>query len=159
MQASKRDVSGLAATVERMGEALRRGTARAYDPVRVGVLRVAAERGRVRPGEVAEVLDVLPSSVTRHVQVLAELGHLVVTTDPSDRRASLIEVTDSGREQVRQFAEAGAEVFGAVVADWSAEDVRTLTALLDRLIADWAEKGAEQQRAFRAKRRFGWSEA
>ncbi|SDM22584.1 MarR family winged helix-turn-helix transcriptional regulator [Allokutzneria albata] len=158
MQASKKEIAGLAASVERMGEALRRGTARAYDPVRVGVLRVAAERGRVRPGEVAEILDVLPSSVTRHVQVLAELGHLVVTTDPSDRRASLIEITESGREQMRQFSQAGVEVFGAVVADWSAADVQTLTALLERLMADWAEKGTEQQRTYRAKRRFGWSE-
>ncbi|GAA4032209.1 hypothetical protein GCM10022247_66540 [Allokutzneria multivorans] len=158
MQASKSDLATLVATVERFGESLRRGTSRVYDPVRVGVLRVAAERGKVRPGEIAEVLDVLPSSVTRHVQVLAEVGFLVITTDPSDRRASLIEVTEAGREQVRQFVQAGVDVFGAVVADWPGEDVRALTGLLDRLLADWAEKGTDHQRAHRAKRRFGWSE-
>ncbi|MCP3804770.1 MarR family transcriptional regulator [Allokutzneria sp. A3M-2-11 16] len=158
MQAHKSEVAALVATVERFGESLRRGTSRVYDPVRVGVLRIAAERGKVRPGEVAEALDVLPSSVTRHVQVLAEQGFLAVTTDPSDRRASLVEATDAGRDQVRQFVQAGVDVFGAVVADWSAEDLRTLNGLLERLLADWAEKGTEHQRAYRAKRRFGWSE-
>jgi hypothetical protein len=63
-----------------------------------------------------------------------------------------------GREQQRQFLEVGTEVFGAVAEDWSAEDIVTLTALLNRLIADWATKGSEQQRAARGRRRFGWSE-
>jgi DNA-binding MarR family transcriptional regulator len=158
MQASKGQIAGLAGTVTRLGDALRKGQARAFDPVRVGVLQVVAERGQVRPGEVAEELDVLPSSVTRHVQALAELGHLAVTTDPSDRRASLIEATDTGREQLRQFLQVGTDVFGAVVADWPAEDIVTLTTLLDRLIADWAAKGSEQQRTARGRRQFGWSE-
>jgi DNA-binding MarR family transcriptional regulator len=158
MQASTEQVAALSAAALRFGDALRRGQARAFDPVRVGVLRVAAERGPVRPGDVAEELDVLPSSVTRHVQVLVEAGHLEVTADPSDRRASLIEATEGGRAELRQFLDVGHEVFGAVVDDWTPADVVTLTTLLDRLITDWAEKGPAHQRAARSRRRFGWSE-
>lgn len=158
MEANKAQVADLARTVGRFGEALRRGQERAFDPVRVGVLAFVVERERARPGEIAEELDVLPSSVTRHVQALVEAGYLVVETDPADRRASIVEATDAGRDQARQFAEAGIAVFQAVIADWSAEDVVTLTGLLDRMIEDWAARGDEQQRAAKGRRRFKWSE-
>lgn len=159
MEASRDHTAALSRTVTRMLDATRRGQSRAYDPVRVGVLAVAVAQGPVRPGAIAEELDVLPSSATRHVQALQDAGLVRVTVDPSDRRASLIEATDAGREQAAQFDAVGAEVFHAVVADWPAEDVEQLTALLDRLIAAWAAHGTEQQRAARGRRRFDWSES
>ncbi len=151
-------MAALVATATRFGEALRQGQARVFDPVRVGVLQAVAARGPVRPGAVAEELDVLPSSVTRHVQALVELGYLVVATDPNDRRASLIETTDAGRDELRRFMDVGVDVFAAVVTDWPAADITTLTTLLDRLLADWARNGPDQQRAAQARQRFAWSE-
>jgi DNA-binding MarR family transcriptional regulator len=153
-------VEGLVAAVTRMSDAVRRGQAEVFDPVRVGVLRLVVERGPLRPGAVAEELDVLASSVTRHVRVLVGHGHLTMTADPTDRRAVLIAATEAGREQYRQFREIGTEVFGAVVEDWTDRDIVGLTTLLDRLFADWSAKGAEQQRrAAGHRRRFAWSEA
>lgn len=92
------------------------------------------------------------------MQALGDAGYLVVKTDPADRRASVIEATEAGREQARQFTEAGIAVFQAVIAEWSADDVVTLTGLLNRMIGDWTAHGAEQQRAARGRRRFRWSE-
>lgn len=158
MQASKTEAAGLAQTVTRMIEAARRGQAKAFDPVRVGVLTVAIDRGPLRAGAIAEELDVLPSSVTRHVQALQEAGLAVTRTDPADKRASLVEATEAGREQAARFREAGTAVFAAVIADWPAEDVVRLTELLDRLIGSWAAHGAEQQQADRSRKRFDWSE-
>lgn len=158
MQATKAEAEALAHTVTRMLDAARRGQARAFDPVRVGVLTVAVERGPLRAGAIAEELDVLPSSVTRHVQALQEAGLVVTRADPADKRASLVEATAAGREQAARFREAGAEVFHAVIADWPGEDVVRLTGLLERLIESWAARGAEQQRATRAGKSFHWSE-
>lgn len=161
MQANKDQVSELARTTSRFAEAMRQGTSRAYDPVRVGVLQALAESGPLRAGEIAERLDALPSSITRHVQTLAEAELVRTAPDPADRRAVLVEITDAGQAELREFLAVGDQVFGAVIADWPADDVVTLTRLLDRLITDWAQAGpTQQQRA--SKRRtggFGWSRA
>lgn len=143
----------------RFAEAIRQGTSRVFDPVRVGVLQCAVESGPVRAGEIAERLDALPSSVTRHVRALVDSGLAQTSPDPADGRAVLVEATDAGRAELQQFLEVGDEVFGAVIADWSAEDVVTLTRLLDRLIESWSSLGVRhQQRAgSRYPNRFGWS--
>ncbi|MFI9510136.1 MarR family winged helix-turn-helix transcriptional regulator [Nocardia sp. NPDC052566] len=159
MEANKDQMSQLARTVIRFTEATRQGTSRVYDPVRVGVLQHAAESGPLRAGELAERLDALPSSITRHVQALAESGLVTTAPDPADRRAVLVEVTEAGRTELNQFMELGDQVFAAVIADWSAEDVATLDRLLTRLLEAWAETGqAQQQRAVKRRgTRFGWS--
>lgn len=159
MQANKSQTAELSRTVTRMLEAARRGQSRAFDPVRVGVLATAAEQGPLRAGAIAEELDVLPSSVTRHVQALQESGLVRTMSDPSDRRASLVEATEAGLAQLRQFQSVGAEVFHSVVADWTADDIVQLTTLLNRLIDAWAAKGTEQQRSARGRQRFDWSES
>ncbi len=159
MEASKTQVSALARTTARFAEAMRQGMTRAFDPVRVGVLQLAAEAGPLRAGEIAERLDALPSSVTRHVRALVDSGLVETAPDPVDKRAVLVEATDAGRAELRQFVEVGEEVFGAVIADWPAEDVVTLTRLLDRLIESWSVAGARQQQRAGARHsnRFGWS--
>jgi DNA-binding MarR family transcriptional regulator len=160
MQANKDQVAELATTTARFNEAMRTGMAKAFDPVRVGVLQLAVEHGPLRAGEVAERLTALPSSITRHVKSLTDAGLVRTQADPTDRRAVLLEATDAGRAELRQFLDVGAQVFGAVIADWSADDVVTLTGLLQRLIESWAAHGAAQQRqAGRRSRPFGWSQS
>ncbi|MFD0361413.1 MarR family winged helix-turn-helix transcriptional regulator [Nocardia sp. GCM10030253] len=159
MQANNDQIAALARTTARFSEAMRVGTAKAFDPVRVGVLQLAVEHGPLRAGEVAERLSALPSSITRHVKALTDAGLVHTQADPADRRAVLLEATDAGRAELRQFLDVGAQVFGAVIADWSAADVVALTGLLDRLIESWAAHGAEQQHhAGRRSRPFGWSQ-
>ncbi|WP_228000994.1 MarR family winged helix-turn-helix transcriptional regulator [Nocardia australiensis] len=160
MHANTEQVAALARTTERFAEAMRTGMSKAFDPVRVGVLQLAAEHGPLRAGEVAERLDALPSSITRHIKALADADLVRTTADPVDRRAVLLEVTDAGRAELRQFLDVGNQVFGAVIADWSATDVVTLTGLLQRLIESWAANGtAQQQRAGRRSRPFDWSQS
>ncbi|MGF6889059.1 DNA-binding MarR family transcriptional regulator [Nocardia sp. GAS34] len=159
MQANKDQISELVRTVSLFAEANRQGQARAFDPVRLGVLQLAVDHGPLRAGEVAERLGALPSSVTRHIKALAEAELVTTEPDPADRRAVLLVATDVGRAELRQFLAAGEEVFGAVIADWSADDVVALTGLLTRLIRDWAHHGAEQQQTARRRHRyFRWSQ-
>lgn len=157
MQANKAQISELVRTVNRFAEANRRGQVRAFDPVRLGVLQLAVDHGPLRAGELAERLGALPSSVTRHIKALAEAELVTTEPDPADRRAVLLAATDAGRAELRQFLTAGELVFGAVIADWPADDVVALTRLLTRLIQDWAQHGAEKQAARRRHRHFGWS--
>ncbi|MFQ6394425.1 MarR family winged helix-turn-helix transcriptional regulator [Nocardia sp. KC 131] len=159
MQANNDQIAELARTTARFSEAMRTGMAKAFDPVRVGVLQQAVEHGPLRAGEVAERLDALPSSITRHVKALTDAGLVGTRADPADRRAVLLEATGAGRAELQRFLDVGTQVFGAVIADWSATDVIALTGLLDRLIESWAAHDADQQqRAGRRSRPFGWSQ-
>jgi len=159
MQANKDQIGELVRTVNRLTEANRQGQAREFDAVRLGVLQQVAEHGPLRAGDVAVRLDALPSSITRHVRALADADLVTTEPDPADGRAVLVAATETGRAELRQFMEVGEQVFGAVIADWTEDEVVTLTGLLARLLESWERHGVEQQRAARRRHRpFGWSQ-
>lgn len=129
-------------------ERLRRAAASTVDPLDIGLLQLAAERGAVRPTEVAEHLDVNPSSVTRHARVLVESGQLTVSADPADGRASLIRLTDAGRARLQQIFENGVAAYAALLEGWSEQDIEAFTAYLERLNeAIQAAQGAASSRS------------
>jgi DNA-binding MarR family transcriptional regulator len=150
--ATKEVQRAASAACTRFAEAYRRGSDQVYDPTRVGVLRLAAERGPIRPTDIAAELDVNPSSITRQVKALHALGHLTIAGDPTDGRAYLVQANDQGRAELNAFDDKGLEVFSAVVEDWSEQDLRLLTTLLDRMIDTWAQKAATMRDEVHARR-------
>jgi DNA-binding MarR family transcriptional regulator len=114
-------------------EELRRAAVDSIDPLDIGLLQMAAERGEVRPRNVAEHLDVNASSVTRHARVLVELGQVTVSADPTDGRGSLIRLTDAGRVRLQQIFDEGVASYGALLEGWSTRDIQAFTTYLDRL--------------------------
>jgi DNA-binding MarR family transcriptional regulator len=146
MQASREEVSQLAEAVTTLVEGAHRGMARTFDLTRIGLLRLAASGDPVRPSDAADVLDVNPSTVTRYARALEEEGFVRVSGDPADRRSCLISATAEGGAELARFAEAGVDVFGAVIHDWSAEDVREFSRLITRLADDWTERGPAHTR-------------
>jgi len=127
-------------------EGAHRGMARSFDLTRTGLLRLAASGEPVRPTDAADALDVNPSTVTRYARALEEEGFVRVTGDPADRRSCLISATAAGEAELARFAEAGVDVFGAVIHDWSAEDVRDFSRLITRLADDWMARGPAHTR-------------
>jgi len=146
VQANREEVRLLANAVTNLVEGAHRGMARTFDVTRIGLLRVAASGSPVRPSDVADALDVNPSTVTRYVRALEDEGHVEVSGDPGDGRSCLISATSAGRAELARFDETGLDVFSAVIRDWSAEDVRQFARLIDRLAGDWAERGPVQTR-------------
>ena len=136
----------LAEAVTTLVEGAYRGMARTFDLTRVGLLRLAASGDPVRPSDAADALDVNPSTVTRYARALEEEGFVRVTGDPADRRSCLISATAAGVAELARFAEAGVDVFGAVIQDWSADDVRQFSRLITRLADDWMERGPAHTR-------------
>lgn len=148
MQPHRDEVRRLAEAVTTFVEDAHRGMARTFDVTRIGLLRLVCE-GPVRPSDAADALDVNPSTVTRHVRSLEDEGHVRVTGDPDDRRSCLVCATPEGRAEVARFAEAGVDVFAAVIHDWSPGDVREFARLIDRLAGAWSERGPLQSRPAR----------
>jgi DNA-binding MarR family transcriptional regulator len=156
MKATKETATAAAcAACLRFVDAARQGMDQVFDATRVGVLRLAAERGPIRPSDIALELDVGPSTVTRQVQALHAAEQVSVAADPKDGRAFLVEATAAGRKQLKEFDEIGLQVFSAVVEQWSDEELRQLTTLLDKMIQTWASRGEDQRREVHGRKLQG----
>ena len=55
------------------------------------------EMGAVRQADLIDTLGVDPSTMTKMLQRLQRTGNVTRTTDPADRRAVLVEATDTSR--------------------------------------------------------------
>jgi DNA-binding MarR family transcriptional regulator len=67
-------------------------------PSQVRAMRVLDAHGGVRSKELAEHLRIAPRSATEVVDALEAKGLVSRSTDPTDRRATLVALTDRGRE-------------------------------------------------------------
>lgn len=91
--------------------------------------------GPRRLGELAAALDVAPRSVTSKVDQAEEHGLVRRLPDPTDRRATLLELTDDGRQLLAAISaqrhEGVAERLGRLSEDDQAELLRLLRAVAD----------------------------
>lgn len=94
------------------------------------ILCLILDEGPQRLGTIATAFTLDPSTITRQVQAVERAGLAVKTVDPSDRRASLLSLTDQGREAIEHARAHRREVLGKVVKDWSAEDRAAFARLL-----------------------------
>jgi len=100
---------------------------------RFRVLKVLRS-GPLRMNEVSSLLGVAPRSVTTMVDMLEREGYVNRLPDPSDRRATRLEMTAEGRHQLARIRAArhhagAAEVFNVLTAG----ERRDLAQVLDRL--------------------------
>ncbi|KPI05191.1 transcriptional regulator, MarR family [Actinobacteria bacterium OK074] len=104
------------------------------DRAAVALLRQVAESEPLRPGELANRLDVEASHVTRQVQQLERAGYLVRVQDPDDRRAQRIRLTPLGEDAVHRIRQAGAQGMQMALGQWSPEELRRLAVLFHRMV-------------------------
>jgi DNA-binding MarR family transcriptional regulator len=67
-----------------------------------GIITKLADEGAQRLGALATAFDLDPSTITRQVQALEELGMTTRKTDSTDRRASILDLTDAGRQALER---------------------------------------------------------
>jgi DNA-binding MarR family transcriptional regulator len=120
----------------------------------LSLLQLVAGRPAIRPSEIASLQDVHPSLVTRQVRELEDAGHVQVAADPADGRSCLVTLTSAGAGELQRLTQAGLDRFALFVADWQPGDVRTLTALLDKLRESMAAINAQEQEQRPAGRRW-----
>lgn len=122
----------------RAARTLRRRGAEAMAPWDIAphharALKVIGRHERIRPGELAGHLRVAPRSVTDVVDALESRGLLAREPDPSDRRATVLVLTASGRELVEQIGSARRADADTYFARLSASDRAALTRILRTL--------------------------
>lgn len=103
----------------------------------LGVLLRLAHRAEMTPGELAESIAAAPQSITRILAGLEERGLVARRTDPRDRRASLVSLTDAGRTVLAEDGRARrtwlAAAMAAELTDAERDLLRIAGELMNRL--------------------------
>src|SRR4029450_7277397 len=133
---TRQDVEQLVAALFAVTSGLDRARRQIPDAAALSVLQVLAWAERqepaqkIRPKDIAAALGVHRSAVTHQLQALEEDGQVTLTVDPADRRSWFVALTDTGRAELDRLTTIGLDRFASFVADWDAQEVRTLTRLL-----------------------------
>ena len=112
------------------------------------LFRLVAD-GPMRSGALAESVYSDPSTVSRQVAHLVERGFVERLADPGDGRASVLAVTDAGREHAEQSRRRRNENLGRVIADWPTADRQDFVRLLERFVDDYERRRPEMLSAMR----------
>src|SRR5689334_19308220 len=81
----------------------------------------------------AERLHADKGQLSRTVRELTDLGLVTRTTDPADRRSSVISPTQEGLERLRAAREPRERQLATALAEWSIDDIQDLTRLIHAL--------------------------
>ena len=100
---------------------------------RLRLLMAVEEAGRLRMGDLAEDLGITARTVTTLVDALEREGLLVRLPDPTDRRATLLALTDRARTQFEHVRSLQMELGEELVAPLDTQQRRQLLDLLGRL--------------------------
>ncbi|NDK88133.1 MarR family transcriptional regulator [Gordonia desulfuricans] len=91
-------------------------------------------RNPMRSRELAAELTADPSTVSRHVAALVDLGLVRREADPADGRATLLVITDAGRARVEAMRSIRREAMDRAMGDWTDGELATLVTLLTRFV-------------------------
>ena len=125
---------------ERIGGLMRAGlTERGLTPARAGLLLDLHRAGRpLVQRELADLLDCTPRHVTALVDVLERDGFLAREPHPSDRRATLVRLTDTGRETAEWMTGARRAAAEELLGDLEPAALAGFVAVADRLVGGLA---------------------
>jgi DNA-binding MarR family transcriptional regulator len=132
----------LADAVSRLRRAMRRA-ARARGPggslpgglsvAQLEFLSCLAENPAARPGQVARLLRLAPSSVATLVNGMARSGLVVRTGGVADRRTAVLELTQAGEAVLADWQDLNAQILAAALTALPTPSRRSLDASLPAL--------------------------
>lgn len=102
-----------------------------------GLLVELVDRGPRRTTALADAVFADPSTVSRQVTQLVQLGYVERQPDPEDGRASRLAATELGRAHLAEGRRRRNEMLAGVLAGWSAKDREQLVRLMERLNDDF----------------------
>ncbi|PTW56573.1 MarR family transcriptional regulator [Breoghania corrubedonensis] len=104
------------------------------------VLRVLDEVGPVEQTAIADAACLLLPSLTRILSAMEKDGYLVRRTDDTDRRKSIVELTEAGRALIARHAEESNAIMTRLERRFGEGKVTKLLDLLDELRASGSER-------------------
>ena len=108
------DVTRLRVALARLSRRMRRHQLAGLTPTQLAALSTVDRAGPLRLGDLAAAEGIAPSTLTRMVAVLEDLGYVRRDADPRDARASTLSVTPKGRDTLERLREDGT----ALLTEW-----------------------------------------
>lgn len=109
-----------------------------------GTLGLLADTGPLRISELAEREGASQPGMTALVNRLADAGHVRRMADPSDRRATLVEITPSGRQTLQRLRAERMAVLVREIAKLPAQHRRALARAIAAIDCLTAAASAER---------------
>ena len=130
---------GLAELYLRTAHRIRRRSAPSYDQfglteAQSRALRVISRYERPRMADLAQALEVVPRSITSMVDTLESAGFVARQNDPTDRRATIVVLTEAGQDvldRVGQMRAEAAEQLFAKLGTAEQVELRRILEILD----------------------------
>jgi DNA-binding MarR family transcriptional regulator len=97
------DVTRLRVALARLSRRLRRHELAGLTPTQLAALATVERSGPMRLGDLAAAEGIAPSTLTRLVTALEEVGYVRRHADPSDARASTLVITPRGHEALERI--------------------------------------------------------
>jgi DNA-binding MarR family transcriptional regulator len=97
------DVTRLRVALARLSRRLRGHQLAGLTPTQLAALSTVERVGPLRLGDLAAAEGIAPSTLTRLVAALEELGYVRRDADPRDARASTLDITTKGHETLERL--------------------------------------------------------
>ncbi|MGW6455674.1 MarR family winged helix-turn-helix transcriptional regulator [Streptomyces sp. NPDC055078] len=110
-----------------------------------GLLVRLDESGPLRGTDLAGYFGVGKATMSRQLRALEEVGLVAREPDPADGRASLLRLTEEGRERFRRVRDVRRERHAANLAGWDRREIAELARLLHQLNVSQGEAGQEDE--------------
>ena len=101
-------------------------------PLGFGILRYIIINGPLRAGDIVTGLGIDKAAVSRQLAQLRQLELIASTPDPADKRATLVEASDSAKAALAAFRAEVSLEYRAALESWPTEDIAALASLLGR---------------------------
>ncbi len=129
------DVTRLRVALARLSRRLRRHELAGLTPTQLAALSTVEQAGPLRLGDLAAAEGIAPSTLTRLVAVLEELGYVRRDADPKDARASTLAITVLGHETLERLRAENSALLAQQVMLLTPEQRGALAAALPALEA------------------------
>jgi DNA-binding MarR family transcriptional regulator len=137
------DVTRLRVAIARLSRRLRRHELAGLTPTQLAALATVERSGPLRLGDLAAAEGIAPSTLTRLVAALEELGYVQRCADPKDARASTLAITQLGHETLERLRAEGTALLTQSLMLLTPEQRAALAAALPALeqLADPDSRG------------------
>ncbi len=98
-----------------------------------GILRYVDMHGPLRSSDIVTTFGMDKGAVSRQISILRERGLLDASSDPDDRRSTVLSSSAAAREAFEHFSRGIRDQYASVLDDWSQQDLEDVARLLARL--------------------------
>lgn len=127
------EVARLRLAVGRLARRLRQEAEIDVTPSQLSALATLDRGGNMTIGELAAIESIRPPTMTRIVAALEEAALVRRSTDPDDRRACRVSITDKGVAAVQQIRDARSAFLAARLGALDEREIESIRAALPAL--------------------------